>query len=95
VIKDIFYVGETIHCMIELRDLDEDLQSPTTSMKVTIVSQQGSTVVDAQDMTEDDTGQYYYDYTSTGAVAGVYKITYTATDGTLVSKARDYFTLKQ
>ena len=93
-ISDIFYVGETVVCQIELRDLDGDLDSPGTSMTATIVSQQGETVASAQAMTEDSTGVYYYDFDSSSMTPGVYKVTYIATDGTRVSKGRDYFTLK-
>ena len=56
-----FHVGETVICSCEVRDADENLADPSTSMKITITDNRNGMEVNDQDMTKDGTGQYHYD----------------------------------
>jgi hypothetical protein len=51
-------------------------------------------VVSSTSMTKDDTGKYHYNYDSSGAVAGTYRVTYTATDGSRITIEKEEFTLE-
>jgi len=80
-----FKIGETVICSIEIRDTDESLSDPATSTTCTIKDPKGATVVNAGAMTNSSTGKYYRDYTIASG-AGEYRVYYTATDGTRITK---------
>ena len=90
-----FDTGETVICSITVKDASGDLQDAATTMKIEIkvVAPIFSTIVSSTNMTNDSTGTYHYDYTSTGAARGDYEITYTATDGSRITKEVDTFSL--
>ena len=91
-----FQRGETIVCSITVKDSDGTLTSPATSTKITITDKQGIAVVDNQAMTNtgDATGYFHYDYGTTTALRGDYKVRYTATDGTRITIEDDSFHLE-
>lgn len=57
-----FLAGATIWVRAYIYDSDDSLVDPTHSIKLTLVDADGTTQVDAQDMTKDDTGIYDYYY---------------------------------
>ena len=81
-----YHAGETVICSLEVRDSDGNLADPSTSTKITITDNRNGVEVNDQDMTNDGTGLYHYDWqTLSTSLTGIYEITYTATDGTRVS----------
>lgn len=80
---------ESTNRKIEVKDVNGALADPTT-MAITIWKPDGSIHVDAQVMTNDDTGVYHYWYTISDQV-GTHNILYEATTGAYVSKKRDSF----
>lgn len=88
--------GETVKLDLAVTDADGTATSPSTSMKVSILAQDGTKVVDAQDMTEDGTGDYsYYEYTiAADAAVGKYTVEYAANNGGKVTIEYDYFEVK-
>jgi hypothetical protein len=71
------------------------LVDPSTSVKVSIWNENNTIVVNEQAMTNDAVGTYHYNYTtSTTGIRGQYRVIYTATDGTLITKQKDYFQLE-
>ncbi len=78
--------GETVVCSIEIKDSAGTLTSPATSMTISIIGPTETTIVATTAMTNDSTGKYHYDYNSASTAArGVYRVTYTATDGTRIT----------
>jgi uncharacterized protein YfaS (alpha-2-macroglobulin family) len=72
---------------------DGTLAAPDT-YTVEVEGPDGTNVVDEQDMTEESTGYYYYDYTAGASVpTGVYKVDYKLTTGTFVAgpPEREFF----
>lgn len=68
--------------------------SPGTSTKCSIWDPTATAVVDAQAMTEDDTGEFHYDYTSAAtAILGVYRGVIVADTSSVVTKQRFTFEL--
>ena len=90
-----FYPGETVICSVTITNSATGaLTNPATSMTITITDPTTVKVVDAQAMINDSTGKYHYDYTSaSNAALGTYVVTYTATDGSRVSKQSDQFSI--
>ena len=81
-----FQIGETVICSITVRDADGNLVDPSTSMKITITDSQKSVKVNDQAMINDSKGEYHYDFdTSSLSLAGIYTVTYKATDGSRIS----------
>ena len=89
-----FDIGETIICSIEVRDDEGVLKDPATSMDIEILSENSVTIIASTAMTKDAVGKYHYDYDSANAVAGGYKVIYTATDGTRKTIEKDTFRLE-
>jgi len=92
---DKFHWGNTINCKRNVKDPDTgEYFDPATSMKITINNKVNGIEVDNQDMIKDTTGQYHYKYTPpANAPLGVYKVTYTATDGADIGVFIDSFQL--
>lgn len=89
-----YYQGETIKQNVELRDVDGVLVDPT-SIVITIIDPEGTTKVDAQDMTKDETGKYYYDYLiATDAVTGRWETEVKAVKG-FTQIEQDEFTVME
>ena len=90
-----FQAGETIICACEIKDDAGAYKDPATSMTITITNPSYVVVVDNLAMTKDAVGQYHYDYNSPStAEAGIYKVKYTATDGTRITIETDTFGLE-
>ena len=69
--------------------------NPDTSMTITITDLSGDTIIDAVAMTNDDTGEYHYDYNpESDAEIGAYKIRYKATHSSRLTIVDDYFTMR-
>ena len=91
-----FHTGETVICSIEVKNESGVLVDPATSMKITITDNRNGVEVNDQNMTKDSTGMYHYDWNSSvNAPVGIYKIIYTAVDGTRTSIAHDKVELIQ
>lgn len=56
-----YQVGETARLQASILDSNDEPANPTT-LKITINKPDRSKVVSAADMTNDETGEYYYDY---------------------------------
>jgi uncharacterized protein YfaS (alpha-2-macroglobulin family) len=90
-----FQRAEAVICSITVKDTSDVLRDPATSMKIDITGPTGASVVAAAAMTKDSTGTYHYDYVpAAGAAFGIYKIKYTATDGTRLTIETDTFVLE-
>jgi len=90
-----FDIGETVICSIVVKDSDGNEADPGTSMKCTVTDPQGTVVVDGEDMDQDSTGNYHYDYTSLStAMAGAYSIKYIADDDGRITIQKDKFVLE-
>ena len=91
---DKFVTGETIDFRIEIRNKEGVLVNPTTSITISIWDSANSLKINVFAMTQDDglTGKYHYYYTTpaTGPT-GEWRVTYTATSGSYVTKKRDRF----
>jgi len=87
--------GATAICSCLVKDADEALTDPDTSMTAQIVDSLGNIKVAYTAMTKDSTGTYHYDYNSseTGAT-GTFTVFYKAIDGTRTSKEKEIFTLE-
>lgn len=66
------------------------LVNPSTPPIISITDPNDELVVDEETMTFDSTGIYYYNY-ATPSIYGRYKIVFSVTDGTLITKHNDYF----
>jgi len=91
-----FERGETVVLSIEVRDEDDALTSPATSMTVAITDPDGIVVQVATAMTNTGgvTGLYHYDYLLGAAITlGIYEAEFKATDGSRVTIERDQFTV--
>lgn len=88
-----FDIGETVICSIEVKNAAGALVSPDTSMTITISDPDETTDVEPTAMTPNGTGEYHYDYQTTGKVEGKYTILYKATDGTRITIQTDSFRL--
>ena len=91
-----FEVGETVICSITTKDKNGALQDAATSMNIVIDRLSPNYLADiisSTAMTKDSTGTYHYDFASASKAEGKYKITYTATDGTRITKQTDTFDL--
>ena len=91
-----FNEGTTVICSITVTNsVTGALTNPATSMTIGVKDAGGAAIVAAGTaMTNDSTGKYHYDFTSTGVAIGTYAVTYTATDGTRVTVVRDTFVLE-
>lgn len=91
-----FTQGETVLFDLAVTKTSDGLAaSPATSMKITVIAPGGTQVVDAQDMTEDATGDFSYAYTlAAAAVVGTYLVEYAAVNGTKTSIEYDQFKVK-
>lgn len=77
---------ETIHIEASIADEDGTPTNPSTSTTISIVDPGGTTKVDASAMTNDTTGEYYYNYTpGSTLVLGLWTGKITATSGSTVS----------
>ena len=88
--------GETAICSLEVKlRSTEAYYDPDTSIKITIRNARtGNLVVNSQDMTKDDTGQYHYDYSISGG-RGTYKVLYVCVNGPRTTKLKDTFTIEE
>jgi hypothetical protein len=80
--EDMLYVDEVYRFQVEIRDSDDALFDPATSVTMTALVT-STTKVDAQAMTNDGVGVYYYDVSFD--TAGRWHFTVTATDNTIVN----------
>lgn len=86
--------GETVVSSLVIRNAAGTLVSPATSMKITIVDPGEAAIATDATMTEDSTGMYHYDYNSSATAAkGIYRVTYTATDGSRITIQKETFEL--
>ena len=90
-----FNIGETVICLIEIRDADRDYKSPSIPVRITITDKFRAVKVNDVAMTNDATGKYHYDCQTAGYIDGKYEIKYTAIDGTRIIIEKDEFTLKK
>jgi len=86
---------ETVVCSASISSNTGTAYSPATSTKITIYDPTNTAVVSEQSMSEDSTGEFHYDYTSSAsAVLGTYRVRVTATDNSRVTIKEDTFTLE-
>ena len=84
--------GETVY--VELRSYDSSgtLAALSGGATCTILNPQGTKVVDAQSMSTDVTGVYYYKYAlASAAILGKYWVTVVGTEGSDVTIEKDAF----
>lgn len=85
---------ETVVCSIEIKDKNGNYKDPDTSIKITITAPDSSLAVNDQAMSKDDTGKYYYDWTSDAQdVLGIYRCKFELVDNSRVTMEKDSFEL--
>lgn len=87
--------GNCVRLNATVRDADNALHDPDTSIKVTVKSA-GTAYLTAQSMTKVTTGVYYYDWQTDGDDAlGIYSMEVTSVDGskTVVTEDNSAFEL--
>ena len=89
-----FDVGETIICLVEIKDNAGAYKDPQISMKITITDKNRVVKVNNADMTKDAVGKYHYDFQTADCIDGKYEVAYTATDGTRITIQKEFFTLQ-
>jgi hypothetical protein len=89
---EVFELSETVICSCTVKS-GSTLTDPATSMNITITDPAGATAVNDAAMTKDSTGAYHYDY-APASLSGIYTVTYVATNGSKVSKAKDHFQIR-
>ena len=98
-----FQRAETVICGAAVKNAAGTLTQPATSMMVTVTDPAATVVVDAAAMTyraspvtvDDVSCNYTYDYApAADAAKGIYRVRYTATDGTRVTIQDDSFVLE-
>jgi hypothetical protein len=78
----VFIIGNTVYCHLTTTTLAGASKTPTTSVKIGIVYEDGTEkVADTTDMTEDATGDHSYYADTSGWSAGWYTVTATSIDG--------------
>jgi hypothetical protein len=95
-----YQIGETIVCSCVVTNSAGTQVDPDTSMKITIYDSYGVAVVDSQDMTKDDTGEYHYDYTPASDARvdegdDHHIVHFVATDGDRVTIGKETFVLEK
>ena len=92
----VFDLGETVICSIEVRDENNALQDPATSMEIKIdkTAPNYENIIAATVMINDSTGKYHYDYNSSSAEGGTYAAIYVATDGSRITIEKHPFQLQ-
>jgi uncharacterized protein YfaS (alpha-2-macroglobulin family) len=90
-----FERAETVICSILVKTTAGVLTNPATSMKIQVTEPSGIIVVTDTAMTNDTTGTYHYDFVPTvSSQLGLYKVRYTAVDGTRTTIQDDSFYLQ-
>lgn len=78
-------VGDTVRFESEfftsLPFEDSESLTDADNIEITIESADGTKVVDSQDLTEHDTGQYFFEWNTSGEDVGQYKVVVNATQG--------------
>jgi len=59
--------------------------NPSTSVNIVVYDPSGAVSVSSTSMTNDATGEYHYDFQSSGKTAGVWKARITDTDGARIT----------
>lgn len=77
-----FYAGDAICIEAEIRDSDDTLMTPDTSIQITVTDPDGTAKITSQNMTASSTGVYYYIWQSaTTDTTGAYTVKVVAVDG--------------
>jgi len=87
---NIYQAGETYERYEEFKDKDGEFATPGTHIKITIVDSAGTKKVDAQAMTEEATGKYYYRHDIPSDAENGHWYGWVEGSGT-PGEARDYF----
>ena len=86
-----FYPEDTVAIDIEVWNL-AGVKFDPTSVQVTIYDPDDTAVVDDQAASNDDVGEYHYDYTIPAVPSfGKYTVKIVGTDGSRVKTGRDIF----
>ncbi len=92
--KRTYYIGETIILSIEIKDKDGNLKDPATSVGIEVTClRSGTNVLPLTEMIADAIGKYHYDFDSSSIEPGDYEVKNTAKDGSIVTIAKDKFSL--
>ena len=84
--------SETVYVQLKSYNSSGTLTALSGGATCTIMNPQGTVLVDAQAMSTDETGIYYYKYTlDSAAILGKYWVTAVGTDGTDVTIEKDAF----
>lgn len=87
-----YQTGETVRLRAKSANEYGSAIDPDTSITITVDDPDGTEKVAAEDMTQDDTGLYYYDYDiASDATAGTWNYEVITTHGTNVTIEGDTF----
>ena len=91
-----FERGETVVCDLDITAAAGSAMDPDTSITITITDPEGTAVVSAVAFAKDGTGDYHYDYNTSGtAVVGTYRRVDTAVHGTRTAIKRSEFHIRE
>ena len=91
----VFIKGTTVVCEIDVKNTSGTLTAPSGTPKVNIYDAHHNQVVSSASMSTDTTGEYHYNYASSGAtVFGEYTVLYKTTD-TVTTIKKDTFELRE
>lgn len=93
---DLFQIGDTIICTIAITDEDGNAVDPATSTTIRVrrTTPRPTIAVDYVSMTNDAEGTFHYDFDSSSMLAGTYKVSFKAIDGTRTSIQTTNFELE-
>ena len=90
-----FYIGETVICMVEVKE-GGDYKDPATSMniEINVAHPSVASIISSTAMAKDSIGKYHYDFASASMAKGDYVAKYTATDGSRITIEKETFQLE-
>lgn len=95
-----FDIGETVICVLEVKNEAGRCQNLATPPTITILDATSNVQVDNAAMQLDNIdvqlatpGKYHYDYQTEGQSGGIYEVKYVVTDGSRITIKKESFIL--
>lgn len=77
-----FIIGTTLVCSVNIKEAGVDSDPDTSvTMKVVRIQPKAATIVDYAAASQDDTGDYHYDWDTSGNIEGIYRVLCKTVDG--------------
>lgn len=89
-----YNLGETVKLYLRIDDATGAiLVDPSSTPIITVTDPNGTVVTNAQNMTRESLGIWYYNQPTTNYVLGQYQVSYSVTDGTYINIQKYSFIL--